>query len=88
MCLAYLKERGGAPHALVVPLHQLGPEPALQEDDLVHDLLVQRVLQLLTLQLLQIDLRKDNNSHLRFTFLDSNCLDAYILYVYKNNHRL
>lgn len=41
-----------------MPLLQLGAEPALQEDDLAHDVLVQRVLQLLTLKLLEIDLMR------------------------------
>lgn len=61
MCLAYLKENGRLPHALIVPLRKLGTEPALQEDDLAHDLLVQCVLQLLTLKFLQIDLREERN---------------------------
>ena len=47
------------PHGQVLGPLQAGSEPALQEDDLAHHVLVQGVLQVLPLQLLEVDLRAE-----------------------------
>lgn len=55
MC-GYLDQDGCLSHVQELLPLQASFEPALQEDDFLHHILVQCVLQLLPLRLLQVDL--------------------------------
>lgn len=56
----YLNQDGCLSHVQKLFPLQVTSEPALQEDDLMHDILVECVLQLLSLQLLEEHLKREN----------------------------
>lgn len=66
----YLNQDGCLSHVQKLFPLQVSSEPALKEDDLTHYVLVQRVLQLLSLQLLQEHLTKESTPE--FTCTEGN----------------
>lgn len=64
LCLFYLDQDGRLPHVQEVLPLKPSSDPALEEDDLGHDVLVQRVLQLLPLRLLQENLENEANQRI------------------------
>lgn len=68
----YLNQDGCLSHVQKLFPLQTSSEPALKEYDLTHYILVQRVLQLLSLQLLQEHLNRENIGTSAFTCTEGN----------------